>query len=101
MRGKTPSLAPGPGQADLDAAGGDLGVFFLADEVNLGGADVGVPREFPHLVHGRPVADRVVDGRFAQGVDADAASSEPRWVDASRLAVFLDQPPGRLAVQVP
>src|SRR5271157_1926623 len=33
-------------------------------------------------------------------VDADAAGSQPRRVDAGRLAVFLDQPPGRLAVQM-
>src|SRR5271157_1569749 len=34
-------------------------------------------------------------------VDADATTSQPRRVDAGRLAVFLDQPPGRLAVQMP
>src|SRR5271157_251508 len=98
MRGKTPSLAPGPGQADLDAAGGDLGVFLLADEVELGGADVGVPREFPHLVHGRPVPDGVVDRRLAQRVDADTTGSQPRGIDAGGLAVFLDQPPWGFAV---
>ena len=30
--------------------GRHLGVFLLADEVDLGGADVGVAGEFPHLV---------------------------------------------------
>jgi len=38
------------GEADLDAAGGDLGVFLLAGEIELGGADVAVAGEFPHLV---------------------------------------------------
>ena len=34
-------------------------------------------------------------------VDADAAAAQPRRVDPGRLAVFLDQPPGGLAVEVP
>ena len=92
------SLVPGTCQPDVDPPGRHLGVFLLADEVNLSGADVGVAGKLPYFVHRRPVADRVVDGRFAQGVDADAAASEPRRVDAGRLAIFLDQPPGRLAV---
>jgi hypothetical protein len=72
-----------------------------AHEIDLGGADIGVPGELAHLVHRGPVADGVVDRRFAQRVDADAAGSQPRRVDAGCLAVFLDQPPGRLAVQMP
>ena len=44
------SLAPGTCQPDLDAPGRHLGVFLLADEVDLGGADVGVAGELPHLV---------------------------------------------------
>ena len=47
------------------------------------------------------VADGVVDRGLAQLVDADAAAAQPRRVDAGGLAVFLDQPPGRLAVEVP
>ena len=43
-------VGPGAGDADLAAAGGDLGVFLLANEVELGGADVAVAGEFPHLV---------------------------------------------------
>ena len=35
---------PGAGPPDLDAARGHLGVFLLADEVDLGGADVGCGR---------------------------------------------------------
>ena len=72
-----------------------------AHEVDLGRADIGVPGELPHLVHRGPVADGVVDRRLAQRVDADAPAPHPRGIDAGRLAVFLDQPPGRLAVQVP
>ena len=34
-------------------------------------------------------------------VDADAAAAQPRRVDPGGLAVFLDQPPGGLAVEVP
>jgi len=34
-------------------------------------------------------------------VDADAAAAQARWVDPGRLALFLDHPPGGLAVQVP
>jgi hypothetical protein len=36
------SLALAPRRPDLDAARGDLGGFFLADEVELGSADVAV-----------------------------------------------------------
>jgi hypothetical protein len=43
-------LDPGPREADLDAPRRHLGVFFLADEVELGGADVAVAGELPHLV---------------------------------------------------
>ena len=46
----TGSFAPASRQADLDAAGRHLGVFLLPREVNLGGADVGVPGEFADLV---------------------------------------------------
>jgi hypothetical protein len=53
------------GQADLDFPGRHLGVFLLANEINLGRPYVGVACEFPHLVHGGPVADGVVDGRLA------------------------------------
>lgn len=59
------SLALASGQPDLDLACRDLGVFFLTDEVDLGGADVGVSGELPHFVHGGAVADGVVDGRLA------------------------------------
>src|SRR5271165_6100033 len=37
--------------ANVDAPRRHLGVFLLAHEIDLGGADIGVPREFPHLVH--------------------------------------------------
>ena len=55
-------LAPGTCQPDLDSPGRHLRVLFLADEVELGGPDVGVPRELPYLVHRSPGADGVVDG---------------------------------------
>jgi hypothetical protein len=61
------SLDPGPREADLDAAGGDFGIFLLAHEVDLGRTDVAVPGEFPHSVHGRRVSDRVVDRRSTLG----------------------------------
>ena len=51
MKGaQPPSLVLAPRQADLDLPGRHLGVFLLADEVDLGGADVGVAGELPHLV---------------------------------------------------
>ena len=59
------SLALASRQADLDPPGRHLGVLLLADEVDLGGADVGVAGEFAHLVHRGPVADGVVDRRLA------------------------------------
>ena len=59
------SLALASRQADLDPPGRHLGVFLLADEVDLGGADVGMAGELAHLVHRRPVADGVVDRRLA------------------------------------
>src|SRR4051812_47629013 len=34
-------------------------------------------------------------------MDADAPASQPVGIDAGRAAVFLDQSPGRLAVEVP
>ena len=65
------SLAPGTRQPDLDAPRRHLGILLAADEVDLGGADIGVAREFAHLVHRGPIADGVVDGGLAQRVDAD------------------------------
>ena len=44
------SLALASRDADLDAPCRHLGVFLLADEVDLGRADVGVAGELPHLV---------------------------------------------------
>src|SRR5207249_2125112 len=78
----------------------DLAVFFLAHEVELGGADVAVAGELADLVHLRAVADGVVDGSFTQRVDADAALPQPVGVDSCRPAVFLHHPPGHLAVEV-
>src|SRR5208282_3083211 len=66
LRGErlTDSLDPGPREADLDAPRRHVRVFFLADKVEFGRPDVGVAGELPHLVHRRPVADRVVDRRL-------------------------------------
>jgi hypothetical protein len=58
-------LRPVAGPADLNLPGRHLGIFLLADEVKFGDSDLGMTREFPHLVHGRAVADRVVDGGLA------------------------------------
>jgi hypothetical protein len=85
----------------LNAPRRHLGVFLLADEVKLGGADVAVPREFCYLVHSGAIPDGVVDGRLAQAVDAYAPAAEPPRVDTCGFAVFLDQAPRRLAIQVP
>ena len=52
-------------KTNLDFPCRHLGVFLLADEINLGRADVGMAGELAHLVHGGPVADGVVDGRLA------------------------------------
>src|SRR5262249_36197298 len=68
--------------ADADAAGRHLAVLLLADEVQLGGPDVGVAGELAHLVPLRPVADGVVDGRLAQRVHAYAAPAQAVGVDA-------------------
>jgi hypothetical protein len=87
--------------ADLDPPSCNLGIFLLAYEVDLGGPDVGVPGELAHLVHSRPVADRIVDRRLAQRVNPDPSAPQPPRIDPSCLAVFLHQPPGGLAVQVP
>ncbi len=46
----TDSLAPGPRQAYLDAPGRHLGVFLLADEIDLGRPDIRVPGELPRFV---------------------------------------------------
>ena len=59
-----------------------------------------VSGEFAHLVHRGAVADRVVNRRLPQRMDADATSAEPVGIDAGGFAVLLDQPPGGLAVQV-
>ena len=63
--------APG---ADVDAPCRHLGVFLLADEVELGGADVAVAGELAHLVHRGAVTDGVLDRHLAQAMDADAAA---------------------------
>jgi hypothetical protein len=76
------SPAPGTGQPHPDSPRCRLSVFFFADEVNLGGPDIGVASEFADLVHAGPVADGVVDRRFAQAVDADAPAAQPVRVDA-------------------
>src|SRR5262249_30153490 len=88
-------------EADLDPPRRDLRVFLLAHEVDHGRADVGVSCELPHLVHRGAVPDRVVDDGLPQRVNTDAPASQPFGVDTGRLAVFLDQPPGGLAVEVP
>ena len=44
------SLALASRDADLDPPGRHLGVFLLADEVDLGRSDVGMAGELPHLV---------------------------------------------------
>jgi hypothetical protein len=59
------SLALSSDQANLDAAGCHLGVFLLADEVELSRPDVGAAGELATLVHGGTVPDRVVDDDLA------------------------------------
>ena len=71
--------------ADLDAPRRHLGVFLLAHEIDLGGADIGVPGELPHLVHRGPIPDGVVDRRLAQRMDADAPAAQPRGIDAGGM----------------
>lgn len=56
--------------------GGVLGVALALHVVALSGADVRVAGEFLHLVHGRPVVERVRDRRLSQGMDAHAAAVE-------------------------
>ena len=51
--------------------------------------------KFPHLVHQRAVADGVVDRRLAQGMDADAAATQPVRIDAR-----ADNPRARLAAEI-
>src|SRR5271166_6115597 len=97
----TGSLALASRDANVDAPRRRLGVFLLAHEIDLGGADIGVPGELPHLVHRGPVPDGVVDRRLAQRMNADATTSQPPRLDPGRFAVLLHEPPGRLSVQVP
>jgi hypothetical protein len=85
------SLSLGTCEPDLDAPGRHLGVFFFADEVDLGGADVGVPSELAHLMHRRPVADGVFDRRLAQRVDADAAAAQPGREGEFQTPTFPDK----------
>jgi hypothetical protein len=56
--------------------------------------------ELAHFVHLGAVADGVVNGCLAQRVDTDAAAPQPVGLDAGGQAVFLDQSPRRLPVQV-
>ena len=95
------SFAPRPREADLDPPRRDLRVLLFSHKVDLGRPDISMSGELPHLVHGRPVPDGIVDRRLPERMDADPSPSQPCGVDAGRLAVFLDQPPGGLAVQVP
>src|SRR5512135_1251549 len=94
------SLARTSSDANLDAPRRDLRVLLAAHEVDLGRADIGVPGKFPHLVHGGPVPDNVVDGGLAQRVNANTAAPQPRGIDAGRLTILLHEPPGGFAVQV-
>src|SRR5512135_941392 len=95
------SLARTSRDANVDAPRRDLRVLLAAHEVDLGRADVGMPGEFAHLVHRGAVPDGVIDGGFAQRMDADAPAAEALWFDARRPAVLLHEPPGGLPVQVP
>ena len=72
MESAAGSLALASRDANVDAPRRHLGVFLLAHEIDLGGADIGVPGELPHLVHRGPIPDGVVDRRLAQRMDADA-----------------------------
>ena len=96
----TVSLALTSRPPDLNLPRRDFTVFFLADKINFSGANIRMARKFPHLVHCRSVADCIVDGRFAQRVDADAALAEAVGINAGGAAVLLHQAPGRLAVEV-
>jgi hypothetical protein len=44
------SFVLAPGHTDLNPPRRHLGILFFSDEIDLGGADVGVAGELPHLV---------------------------------------------------
>ena len=64
----TDSLAFASREANVDAPRRDLGILLAAHEVDLGDPDIGISGKLPHLVHGRPVPDGIVDRRLAQAV---------------------------------
>src|SRR5512135_2318730 len=101
MESAVDSLARASRDANVDPPRRHLRVFLLAHEVELGRPDIGMPGELAHLVQRGAVANGVVDGGLAERMDADAPAAQPVRVDAGRLAVFLHEPPGGLAVQVP
>src|SRR5512135_987282 len=77
-RSAVDSLALASRQANMDAPRRHLGVLLLAHEVDLGGADIGVPGELAHLVQRGPVPDRVVDGGLAAVVVSLPVASSAR-----------------------
>src|SRR5262249_20917179 len=95
------SLAPSSRKPNLDAPRRHLGVFLFPHEVDLGRPDIGMASKLADLVHRGPISDGVVDGGLPKRVDADPPAPEPVGVHAGGPAVFLDEPPGGLAIQVP
>ena len=94
------SLARASRDANVDPPRRHFRVFLFPHEIDLGCADVGMSRELPHLVHGRPIPDRVVNGGFSQRVDSNAPASQPLRINACGAAVFLHEPPRGFAIQV-
>lgn len=65
----------------------------LADEVDLGGADIAVAGELADLVQDGPVADGFVDRRLTQAMEPDAPSAWPLWsIPAASQYCFTRRP---------
>ena len=81
------SLARASRDANVDPPRRHFRVFLFPHEIDLGCADVGMSRELPHLVHGRPIPDRVVNGGFSQRVDSNAPASQPLRINLTGITL--------------
>lgn len=74
LREPSPAVVAGRAlrHADRNLSHRHLPVFLLALQTQRWCPDLAAPRKLPHFVHMGAVADRVLDGGLAQGVNADA-----------------------------
>src|SRR5262245_44758707 len=86
---------------DLDPPRGNFRILLLADEVNLSGANICMSCKLAHFVHRGTVSNGIVNRSLPETVNPDPPTPQPLGIDARREAVFLHEPPGGLAVEVP